>query len=71
MEAILGAVESFHDKGFFYWPSHGFGGSIQSRVLGARAPRLPGFILLVSFSDTLLAVSILGIVYDCHLRPFL
>ena len=23
--------------GFFYWPFHGFGGSIQSRVLGARA----------------------------------
>ena len=37
--------------------------------LGAPAPRLPRFILLVSFSDTLLVVSILEIVYDCHLRP--
>ena len=33
----------------------------------ARAPRLPRFILLVSLSDTLLVVSILEIVYDCHL----
>ena len=33
----------------------------------ARAPRLPRFILLVSLSDTLLVVSILDIVYDCHL----
>ena len=30
-------------------------------------PRLPRFILLVSFSETLLVVSILDIVYDCHL----
>ena len=33
----------------------------------ARAPCLPRFILLGSFSDTLLVVSILDIVYDCHL----
>ena len=33
----------------------------------ARAPRLPRFILLVSLSDTLLVVSILEIVYNCHL----
>ena len=32
---------------------------IVSVELGAPAPRLPRFILLVSFSDTLLAVSIL------------
>ena len=32
-----------------------------------RVPRLPGFILLVSFSDTLLVASILDMVYDCHL----
>ena len=30
-----------------------------------------GFILLVSFIDTLLAVSILDMFYDCHLRPLL
>ena len=29
-------------------------GSVQSRELIARTPRLPGFILLVSFSDTYL-----------------
>ena len=29
-----------------------------------RAPRLPGFILLRSFSDTLLVVSVLDIVYE-------
>ena len=32
-------------------------------------PRLPGFILLLSFGGTLLVVSILGVVYDCHLWP--
>ena len=32
-----------------------------------RAPRSPKFILLESFSNILLVVSILGIVYDCHL----
>ena len=31
------------------------------------APRLPRFILLGSFSDTLLVVSILDMIYDCHL----
>ena len=31
----------------------------QSRELGERAPRLSRFIVLVSFSDTLLVVSIL------------
>ena len=34
----------------------------QNRVLGASAPRLPRFILLVIFSDTLLVVSVLDIV---------
>ena len=33
----------------------------------AGAPRLPKLILLGSFSDTLLMISILDIVYDCHL----
>ena len=37
----------------------------------ARAPRLPRFIQLVSFIDTLLVVWTLNIVYDCHLRPLL
>ena len=36
-----------------------------------RAPRLLRFIMLVSFSDNLLVVSILDIVYDCHLRSLL
>ena len=31
------------------------------------SPHLPGFILLVSFSGTLLVVSILGMVYDSYL----
>ena len=35
-----------------------------------RAPRLPRFVLLGSFSDTLLVVSILDIAYYCHLLPF-
>ena len=42
-------------------------GCVQSREIGVWAPRLPRFILLGSFSDTLLVVPILGIVYDCHL----
>ena len=46
-------------------------GCVKSREFGARAPPLPSFILLVSFSDTLLAVSILDIVYDCDLWQLL
>ena len=34
-----------------------------------RVTRLLRFILQVSFGDTLLAVSILDTVHDCHLRP--
>ena len=37
-------------------------GCVQSRGLSARVSRLPRFILLVSFSDTLLVVSISDIV---------
>ena len=43
----------------------------KSRAWREHAPRFPRFILLVSFSDTLLVVSILDIVYDCHLKPVL
>ena len=46
-------------------------GCVQNRQFGTCVPRLPGFILLVSFGDTLLMVSNLDIVYDCHLRPLL
>ena len=35
-------------------------GCVQSPEFGVRPPRLPNFILLVRFSDTLLVVSILG-----------
>ena len=41
----------------------GLVGCVQSRGLGAYASHLPSFILLISFSDTLLVVSILDIVY--------
>ena len=44
----------------------GGGGKVES---SARAPCLLEFILLVSFSDTLLVGSMLD--YDCHLRPLL
>ena len=56
------------------WLFPGCGGGLWavSRVGGlARAPRLPRFIQLVSFIDTLLVVWTLDIVYDCHLRPLL
>ena len=45
----------------------GIMGCVQSRELEACAPRPQRFILLESFSDTLLVVSILDIFYDCHL----
>ena len=41
------------------------------RTARTRTPRFPRFILLASFSDTLLMVSIIEIVYDCYLRPLL
>ena len=47
---------------FRFWASSviAIGGRFcQSRELGERAPRLSRFIVLVSFSDTLLVVSIL------------
>ena len=43
----------------------GLVGCVRGRGLGASC--LPRFILLGSFSDTLLVVSILDIVYDCYL----
>ena len=46
-------------------------GCVQSQESGTQAPRLPRLILLGSFSETLLVVSILDIVYDCHLQPVL
>ena len=51
-------------------PASGLWGGLWavSRVeSSACAPRPPWFILLVSFSDILLVVSILDIVCDCHL----
>ena len=48
----------------------GWGLWAVSKIERARASS-PRFILLASFSDTLLVVSILDIVYHCHLRPLL
>ena len=53
------------------WPFPDYGGGglvvcVQGRGLGARARHLPRFILPGSFSDILLVVSILDMVYDCH-----
>ena len=64
-------------KLFFLWPFPGcrgrgwLVGCVQGRELCAWAHRLPRFTLLVSFRDALLVVSILDLVYDCHLRPLL
>ena len=48
------------------WPFAGYGWACglrpKSRARYARAPRLPRFVLLVSFSDTLLLVSILDMI---------
>ena len=52
---------------FSFYPFSGcWGAKVES---SARAPCLLEFILLVSFSDTLLVGSMLD--YDCHLRPLL
>ena len=58
-----------------YWPGGGsfraVGGLVVvSGIEGlAGAPRLLGFILLLGCSGTLLVVSALDVVWDCHLRP--
>ena len=49
----------------------GLMGCVCGWRLGKSMPCLPRLILLVSFSDTLLVVSILDIVYDCHFGPLL
>ena len=46
-------------------------GCVEGQGLGACEPGLPRFILLGSFSGTLLPVSILEIVYDCNLSAVL
>ena len=46
-------------------------GLCPKRELGVCQLRLPMFIMLVIFLDILLVVSILNIVYDCHLWPIL
>ena len=50
------------------WPVSKVGSSARACV---RALCLPRFILLGGFSDTLLVVLILDIVYDCHLESVL
>ena len=55
------------------WGARGVLWAVSKFEILVRAPSLPRFILLVSFSDTLLVVSILDmiLVYDCHLCPLL
>lgn len=57
------------------WGDWGCGGRlascVQRREHGACAPHIRMFIRLVSFSETLLVVSILNMVYDCHMWPLL
>ena len=48
-----------------------FGLSLKSGARHAPAPCFPRFLLLVSFRDTFLVVSISDIVNDCHLWPLL
>ena len=72
MVVICGSYGSFWARGGPFravggWMGVGvLVGCAQSRELGGRAARLLRFILLVSFSDTLLVVSMVDIVYDCH-----
>ena len=55
------------DSPFRAVEERGLVGCVQGRELGARLPR---FILLRSFSGTLLVVSTLDIVYDFTHMPF-
>ena len=58
-----------------FWPVNGSFRAVERRACGLcpkssawrAASRLPTFILLGNFRDTLLVVSILYIIYDCHL----
>ena len=52
--------------GGFFWPVVSLW-AVSKVESSARALRLSRFILLGGFTDTLLVVSILDIVYDCHL----
>ena len=54
---------------FSFCPFSGCPWGVAKVESSARVPCLLEFILLVSFSDTLLVGSMLD--YDCHLRPFL
>ena len=68
---IGGSCVSYGSLLVWGWPFPDDGGGrlvgcVQGRGLGARARHLPGFILPGSFSDILLVVSILDMVYDCH-----
>ena len=47
----------------------GLVGCVWGRGLGAGAPRLLGFALLVVFVGALLVVSVLDIIWDCCLWP--
>ena len=51
------------------WGGGGCFWAVSKLEYSAHTPLLSSFILLLSFSDTLLVVSIL--VYDCHLWPLL
>ena len=64
----LGSVWPLALSGLGWWGGEGgVVGCVLSREVDTRAPRQPRFILLGSFIDPLLVVSILEIVYDCHL----
>ena len=59
-------------SGFFLLAPEGEGVWAVSKVKSLARGGPPRFILLVSFSDTLVVVSIFSIlVYDCHVRPLL
>ena len=62
------ALSGLWEGGGSLWPVSKVGSSARACV---RALCLPRFILLGGFSDTLLVVLILDIVYDCHLQPVL
>ena len=57
-------------RGGWVIPGGGSWGGYVPRQLGARSS-FSTVILLLSSSDTLLVVSFLDIVYDCHLGPLL
>ena len=67
-----GGMGPFWPGGRPFWAVGEGGVWVVSKVQSLARGDPPRFILLISYRDTLLVVSIFSIlVYDCHVRPLL